>query len=119
LPNPLIERISHHNNCVLIYSSDTYDVDALSYTGKKFDGDEFELWNEFENIIEFKLLEIHKKLSIISVYKTSVPNYGNSFSAWHFYSIKNLFNLFLPAFNKSIECRSSVLSAPYAPHSSW
>ena len=103
LPNPLIERVSHHHNCLLIYSSDTYDVDALSYTGKKFDGDEFELWNEFENIIELKLLEIHKKLSIISVYKTSVPNYGSSFSSWHYYSIENLSNLFLPVFKKSID----------------
>ena len=103
LPNPLIERISHHNNCVLIYSSDTYDVDALRYSGKKFDGNEYELWNEFENIIELKLLKIHKQLSIISVYKTSVPNYGSSFSSWHYYSIENLFNLFLPVFKKSID----------------
>lgn len=102
LPEPLVERLITYGNCVSIYSSDAYDGEALKYAGNTADGEEYELWLEFENILESKLLEIHKKLKIISVYKTSNPYYGNRFSQWHFYSIENLFTVFLPAFKKSI-----------------
>lgn len=117
LPDPLIKKISMQNNCVSLYSSDAYDGEALKCAGEETEGEEFELWKEFESILESSLLEIHKRLPIISVYKTSNPYYGNRFSQWHFYSIENLFTVFLPALKKSLndkKCKVDIADSIYS-----